>query len=73
MMRHRTVSVDQFGANRMIWHSIGRGACAYQAAQRRSGVRAARAGVMLRRIDELANLRHLVTEAAMRHSAGSDY
>ena len=33
------------------------------------GARAARAGVMLRRVDALANLKRLVTEAAWRHGA----
>jgi nitroreductase len=37
------------------------------------GARAARAGVMLRRVEGLANLKHLVTEAALRHSADPDY
>jgi nitroreductase len=37
------------------------------------GARAARAGVMLRRVDELAHLKHLVTEAAVRHSTDTDY
>ena len=37
------------------------------------GARAARAGVMLRRVDGLANLKHLAAEAAHRHSMDSDY
>ena len=37
------------------------------------GARAARAGVMLRRIDELENLRRLVADAAWRHATDSDY
>ena len=37
------------------------------------GARAARAGVMLRRVDGLANLKRLVAEAASRHLTDSDY
>lgn len=37
------------------------------------GARAARAGVMLRRIDELTNLKHLAMEAALRHSHDAEY
>lgn len=37
------------------------------------GARAARAGVMLRRVDELANLKRLITEAAWRHATDRDY
>lgn len=37
------------------------------------GARAARAGVMLRRIDELEHLKRLVIQAAARHAADSDY
>lgn len=37
------------------------------------GARAARAGVMLRRIDAIDNLRQLVAEAALRHAGDSDY
>lgn len=37
------------------------------------GSRAARAGVMLRRVDALANLKRLITEAASRHAADPDY
>lgn len=37
------------------------------------GARGARAGVMLRRVDGLANLTHLVAEAASRHSTDSGY
>ncbi|MEZ0341273.1 nitroreductase family protein [Mycobacterium sp. pV006] len=37
------------------------------------GVRAARAGVILRRIDDLDALRHLVTAAASRHLADPEY
>jgi nitroreductase len=37
------------------------------------GARAARAGVMLRRVDALANLKRLITEAAARHAADHDY
>jgi nitroreductase len=37
------------------------------------GARAARAGVMLRQVDELTSLKRLVTEAAWRHSVDSDY
>jgi hypothetical protein len=64
--------VDQFGANRMIWHlDWKRSLCLSSGAAEIGGARAARAGV-IRRIDELANLRHLVIEAAMRHLADSD-
>jgi nitroreductase len=37
------------------------------------GARAARAGVMLRRVDELDKLRRVVAEAAWRHASDSDY
>jgi nitroreductase len=37
------------------------------------GARAARAGVMLRRVDGLANLKRLAADAAFQHSADSDY
>jgi nitroreductase len=37
------------------------------------GARAARAGVMLRRVDALANLKRIVTEAAWRHDTDHDY
>lgn len=37
------------------------------------GARAARAGVMLRRVDALANLKRLITNAASRHAADRDY
>ena len=37
------------------------------------GARAARAGVMLRQVDELASLKRLVTQAAWRHSVDRDY
>jgi nitroreductase len=37
------------------------------------GARAARAGVMLRRIDALGNLKRLVADAAWRHAGDSDY
>ncbi|MFG1930662.1 Acg family FMN-binding oxidoreductase [Mycobacterium sp. NPDC048908] len=37
------------------------------------GARAARAGVMLRRVDGLANLKRLAADAAFRHSTDSDY
>ncbi len=37
------------------------------------GSRAARAGVMLRRVDALANLKRLITEAAWRHAADPAY
>lgn len=37
------------------------------------GARAARAGVMLRRVDALSNLRKLITEAASRHAADPEY
>lgn len=37
------------------------------------GARAARAGVMLRKVDALDNLKRQVAEAAWRHSADSDY
>lgn len=37
------------------------------------GSRAARAGVMLRQVDEMASLKRLVTEAAWRHSVDRDY
>ncbi len=37
------------------------------------GARAARAGVMLRRVDALANLKRLITEAAARHATDRDY
>lgn len=37
------------------------------------GARAARAGVMLRRIDALDTLKRLVTDAAWRHAGDSDY
>lgn len=37
------------------------------------GARAARAGVMLRRVDGLANISRLTAEAALRHSTDSDY
>jgi nitroreductase len=37
------------------------------------GSRAARAGVMMRRVDELGDLRRLVAEAAWRHSTDADY
>ena len=37
------------------------------------GARAARAGVMLRRVDGLANLKRLAAEAAFRHSTDSEY
>ena len=37
------------------------------------GARAARAGVMLRRVDALANLKRLIAEAASRHAADGDY
>jgi nitroreductase len=37
------------------------------------GARAARAGVMLRRIDGLAHLKQLAAEAAVRHASDSDY
>lgn len=37
------------------------------------GARAARAGVMLRRVDAIANLTRLISEAASRHAADHDY
>jgi nitroreductase len=37
------------------------------------GARAARAGVMLRRVDGLANLKRLAAEAAFRHSTDTEY
>ena len=37
------------------------------------GARAARAGVTMRRVDDLANLKQIVSEAAWRHSADYDY
>ena len=37
------------------------------------GARAARAGVMLRRVDALTSLRHLIEEAARRHATDHDY
>ena len=37
------------------------------------GARAARAGVMLRRVDALTNLKRLIAEAAWRHGADYDY
>jgi nitroreductase len=37
------------------------------------GARAARAGVMLRRVDALSNLKELIAEAARRHAADYDY
>lgn len=37
------------------------------------GARAARAGVMLRRIDEMEKLKRLVAEAAWRHAADAEY
>jgi nitroreductase len=37
------------------------------------GARAARAGVMLRRLDELDNLKRLVSQAASRHAEDYDY
>ncbi|MDH6193985.1 hypothetical protein M2272_000606 [Mycobacterium frederiksbergense] len=37
------------------------------------GARAARAGVMLRRVDELEYLRRMVAKAAQQHAADSDY
>jgi hypothetical protein len=37
------------------------------------GARAARAGVLMRRIDDLAHLRQLVIAAAHQHAADSDY
>lgn len=37
------------------------------------GARAARAGVMLRRVDPLDSLKRLITEAAQRHAADYDY
>ncbi len=37
------------------------------------GARAARAGVMLRRVDALTSLRHLIDEAARRHATDHDY
>src|SRR6476660_3864087 len=37
------------------------------------GARAARAGVMLRRVDELDSLKNLVSQAAMRHASDYDY
>ncbi|MGZ6780183.1 MAG: Acg family FMN-binding oxidoreductase, partial [Mycobacterium sp.] len=37
------------------------------------GARAARAGVMLRRVDALANLKRLISDAASRHAADRDY
>lgn len=37
------------------------------------GSRAARAGVALRRVDDLAGLKQLVTEAAVRHGADQEY
>lgn len=37
------------------------------------GARAARAGVMLRRIDPISSLTRLITEAASRHAADHDY
>jgi nitroreductase len=37
------------------------------------GARAARAGVMLRRVDALTNLKHLISEAAWRHRTDYDY
>jgi Nitroreductase family len=37
------------------------------------GARAARAGVMVRRVDELEHLRQLVADAAWRHAIDSDY
>ncbi len=37
------------------------------------GARAARAGVTLRRVDELDSLKNLVSQAAMRHASDHDY
>jgi len=37
------------------------------------GARAARAGVTLRRVDKLDSLKHLVSQAAMRHGSDYDY
>lgn len=37
------------------------------------GARAARAGVILRRVEDLAGLKRLVTEAAFRHARDDDY
>ncbi len=37
------------------------------------GARAARAGVMLRRVDALTNLKRLIADAAARHAADRDY
>lgn len=37
------------------------------------GARAARAGIMLRRVDALTNLKRLIAEAAWRHGADYDY
>ncbi|CAA0096277.1 Putative NAD(P)H nitroreductase [Mycolicibacterium vanbaalenii] len=37
------------------------------------GARAARAGVLLRRVDDLDNLKRLVNDAAFRHGADKDY
>ncbi|GFG50346.1 NAD(P)H nitroreductase [Mycolicibacterium agri] len=37
------------------------------------GARAARAGVMLRRVDELTNLKRLIAEAAWRHATDPEY
>lgn len=37
------------------------------------GARAARAGVMMRRVDALANLKRLIADAAQRHAADNEY
>ncbi|MCV7300820.1 NAD(P)H nitroreductase [Mycobacterium barrassiae] len=37
------------------------------------GARAARAGVTMRRIDDIAHLKHIVADAVLRHSADAEY